>query len=175
MKTNHQASHAEQNYSEETLRCCAALAALTQLTCAANRLRLHNEWPPFCAPTLKLELIGRQPFGFAFTPGHQAIFNVPSGHRLVIEDLNITCWAENPHLIVQLITKSPHMFRNLALCNSPEELNGGDAFSPIQIPGLTTNAFLFSNGTLHNSSTVPPDTYVRVCGYLEPTSCSDSF
>ena len=176
MKTNHQASRAEKNYSAETRRWYAALAGLTQLTCAANRLLLHNKRVAVtssCTPTLKLEFTGRQPFGVAFTQGHHAIFKVPSGHRFVIEHLNISCWAENPHLLVQLITKSSHMFRNLTLCNSPEELNRGEASSAMQIHGSTTNTFLFSNGTLHNSSTVPADTYVQVWGYLEPTSFPD--
>jgi len=181
MKTNHLASHAEKNHSAETLRWDATLAALIELTSAANGLRLHNERlavTPSCAPTLGLDFTGRQPFGFVFTQGHQAIFNVPSGHRFVIKHLNISSRAENPHLLVQLVTKSPHMFRSLTLCNSTEELviaDGGSALpaAPIQIYGLTANTFLFSNGELKNSSTVPPDTYIQLWGYLETTTFPD--
>jgi hypothetical protein len=70
------------------------------------------------------------------------------------------------------------MFRNLTLSNWPEELNGRDGccasfVTPIDIQGLTTNTVLFSKGELRNSSTVPPDTYVQIWGYLEPNSFSD--
>ena len=72
------------------------------------------------------------------------------------------------------------MFRSLTLCNSEEKLSGAYSHSglpaaPIQIQGLTTNTFLFSNGDLQNSSTVSADTYVQVWGYLEPTSFPDVF
>jgi len=182
MKTNDRVQ-SDSRCSPEAVRWYAALAALTQLTCAANGLRLREERlavSSSCIPALELEFTGRQPFGFAFTEGHQATFNVPSGHRFVIEHLNISCWAENPHLLVQLITKSPHMFRSLTLCNSEEKLSGAYSHSglpaaPIQTQGLTTNTFLFSNGDLQNSSTVPADTYVQVWGYLEPTSFPDVF
>ena len=172
MKTNDRVQ-SDSRCSPEAVRWYAALAALTQLTCAANGLRLREERlavSSSCIPALELEFTGRQPFGFAFTEGHQATFNVPSGHRFVIEHLNISCWAENPHLLVQLITKSPHMFRSLTLCNSEEKLSGAYSHSglpaaPIQIQGLTTNTFLFSNGDLQNSSTVPQIPVYR-CGAI---------
>ena len=179
MKTHDQAkAQSQPRYSSEAVRRLAALAALTQLTCAVNGLQLREERLTVSSPgrkPMELEFTGRQPIGFAFTEGHQATFNVPSGRRFVIEHLNISCWAENPHLLVQLITKSPHMFRNLALCTSAAERASADSYpalptAQIQIQGLTTNTFLFSDGELKNCSTVPPDTYVQVWGYLEPSS-----
>lgn len=181
--TDHPTPTGDATFSLETIRWFAALAALTRPTCAVNGLRLGDERLAVTSPsipTVDLEFSGRQPFGFAFTEGHQAIFNVPSGYRFVIEHVNISCWAENPHLFVQLITKSPHMFRSVTFSNWPEELNGTDGCAaslatPLHIQGLTTNTVLFSNAELQNSSTVPADTHVQVWGYLEPTSCSDSF
>jgi hypothetical protein len=185
MKTHDDAKvHSDSRYSPEAVRCFAALAALTQLTCVVNELKLREDCLTVASPpkqTPELDFAGRQPFGFAFTEGHQATFNVPSGYRLVIEHINIACWAENhPHLFVQLVTKSPHMFRNLTLCTSAAELARADSYpalpaAEIQIQGLTTNTFLFSDGELKNSSTVPPDTYVQVWGYLERSSFPDSF
>lgn len=166
----------ERQDSAEAVCWCATLRALTQWTCALNRLALREGRLTVTSPSRQrraLDFAGRVPFGFAFTEGHQTTFNVPSGHRFVIEHLNISCSAANPHLLVQLVTKSPYMFRNLTLCNSPGELNRGEVSSPIQIQGFTTNMFLFSNGELRNSSRVPPDTYLQVWGYLEPTSFPD--
>lgn len=184
MKTQDQAkAQSEQRYSSEAIRRLAALAVLMKLTCTVNGLQLGEERLTVTSlriQPVELEFTGRQAFSFAFTEGHQATFNVPSGHRFVIEHMNISCWAENPHLFVQLVTKSPHMFRNLTLCTSAAELAGADRYpalpaTPIQIQGLTTNTFLFSDGELKNSSTVPPDIYVQIWGYLERSSFPDSF
>jgi hypothetical protein len=46
---------------------------------------------------------------------------------------------------------------------------------PILVQGSTANFFLFSNGEVRGSSTVPPDTCLQVWGYLEPTYDAESF
>jgi hypothetical protein len=178
MKTNDQAkTYGEKKYSPETIRWFAALTALTQLTCAINGLRLHEERLSVTSPprqTVELEFTGRQPFGFAFTQGHRATFNVPSGHRFVIEQLNLSCWAECSHLRVQLETKSPRAFRTLTLgCAQGSSEPGLScellADAPMVVQGSSCSTFLFSNGEVENSATVPPQTYLQVWGYLEPT------
>src|SRR6185369_15812450 len=44
----------------------------------------------------------RQPFGLVFQEGQRAAFNLPPRRRFVVEYVKITCWATDPHLLVQL-------------------------------------------------------------------------
>jgi hypothetical protein len=55
------------------------------------------------------------------------------------------------------------MFQHLSLAI------GADVTAPIVVPGSTENTLLFPNGVEPSLSTVPPDTYVQMWGYLEPT------
>jgi hypothetical protein len=177
MKTNDQAkTDSEKTYSPEAIRWFAAVTALTQLTCAVNGLRLQEERLAVASPprqTVELEFTGRQPFGFAFTHGHQATFNVPSGHRFVIEHLKLSCWANCSHLRIRLETKSPRAFRTLTLGCAQESTEPGLscellADAPMVVQGSSCSTFLFSNGEVANSSTVPEQTYLQIWGYLEP-------
>jgi hypothetical protein len=172
MKTNDQAkTDGEREYSPETIRWFAALTAMTQLMCAVNGLRLHEERLAVTSPirqTVALEFTGCQPFGFALTQGHQATFNVPSGHRFVIEQLSLSCWADYRYLRVRLETKSPRAFRTITLGCPQESSEPGlscelFADAPMVVQGFSRSTFLFSNGEVENSATVPPQTYVR-CG-----------
>jgi hypothetical protein len=121
------------------------------------------------------DFLGREPFGFAFTEGQEAKFRVPSGHRFVIEHVDVCCWAKDDHLDVEFVTTSSRRYCNVAsgrslLQASTCEGNTAHACEPIWVQGSSVTTFLFSNGELQDSSTVPPDTYVQVWGYLEPTN-----
>jgi hypothetical protein len=119
----------------------------------------------------KVEFSGRQPLGFAFTEGNQAIFYVPSRHRFVIENVDILCGADDQDLQVQFITRWSHMYRDITLRRSldaPDEGKADDGSAvPIAVNGSSANSFLFSHGESKNSSVVPRDTYIQVWGYLE--------
>jgi len=117
----------------------------------------------------------RQPFGLVFQEGQRAAFNLPPRRRFVVEYVKITCWATDPHLLVQLTTQSRTMFRNMTLCSAYEELSGTCSVtpaSPLHLWESTANALLFSYGDRRLSATVPDDTCVQMWGYLEPTSLS---
>ena len=120
---------------------------------------------------VEVEFSDRQPLGFAFTEGNQAIFYVPSRHRFVIENLDILCGADVEHLQVQFVTRWSHMYRDMPLRCPLDAPNEGkvsdDSAVPIVVNGSSANSFLFSNGESKNSSVVPRDTYIQVWGYLE--------
>jgi hypothetical protein len=161
----------------------ASLAAAVRILCMANHLRLDKQsltvtWHP--RRPVEIDFTKRQPLGFAFTAGNEATFHVPHGHRFVIENMNVSCWAKNDRVDVQLVTKSSYMFRQMSLTCWPEQTSPGKdgatrSATPILVNGSTANTFLFSNGDVHSSSTVPRDTYVQVWGYLEPAYEPESF
>lgn len=150
-----------------------ALAVAVRVLCIVNQLRLRDQnlvVTRHPKPQVTVDFMERTPFGFAFTTGHEATFRVPSGHRFVIENLHVSCWAKRELLDVQLVTRSPHMFRQVTCWQEPPPFdeNSLRMTSPIQVQGSTTNTFLFGNGEWHSSSTVPDDTYLQIWGYLEP-------
>ena len=161
----------------------AALLAAVHLICAANEVSLREQKlamssPP--APAVEIDLESKQPFGFAFTEGHLATFNVPRGHRFVIEHVDVSCWGNGIPLSVHLVSRSPRMYRSVTLecaLDRPSADTSCDATS--SAAGLaiecSSNTFLFSNDEVQNSSTVPRDTYLQVWGYLEPTHWPDGF
>jgi hypothetical protein len=137
--------------------------------------RSHAQLQPFL-----FDFIGREPFGFAFTAGREARFRVPAGHRFVVEHVNISCWAKDDHVDVQLVTKSSCRCCNPAAApSSVDPLPTGEAAvsgaAPIWVQGSSVSTFLFGNTEVHDSPIVPPETYVQVWGYLEPTNAPMSF
>jgi hypothetical protein len=163
--------------AEEEICRILALAREARVVCMAIRLTLRDQSLPVTQPGLppaEFGFVGRQPFGFAYTAGRQATFRVPCGHRFVIEHIDVSCWAKNERVEVQLVTRSRHMFRSLTVTDWPRRTSLGEeaeapSVAPILMQGCTANTFLFSYGEVHGSSTVPPDTGLEVWGYLEPT------
>ncbi len=157
----------------DDIRRITALAVAVRVLCIVNQLRLRDQnlvVTRHPKPQVTVDFTESTPFGFAFTTGHEATFRVPSGHRFVIENLHVSSWAERELLDVQLVTRSPHMFRQVTCWpeQPPFDEDSLRTASPIQVQGSTTNTFLFGNGEWHSSSTVPDDTYLQIWGYLEP-------
>jgi len=160
---------------EDVLRI-AALAAAMRLVCMSNQVGRHQQTlmvsrPP--QPATDFDFTGHVPFGFAFTEGHSTPFYVPSGHRFVIEKIAVSCWAAEEIREVQLQTRSRHMFRHMTLWCASElsaQSSNTDESHTILVEGSTVNTLLFSYGAGHRSLQVPPDTYVQLWGYLEPTT-----
>jgi hypothetical protein len=67
-----------------------------------------------------------------------------------------------------MVTRSRRMFQHLSLESST------NATAPILVHGSTDNTLMFSNRLAGSSSTVPPDTYVQLWGFLEPTEDATS-
>jgi hypothetical protein len=157
----------------DDIRRITALAVAVRVLCIVNQLRLRDQnlvVTRHPKRQVTIDFTERTPFGFAFTAGHEATFRVPSGHRFVIESMHVSCWAKHDLVDVQLVTRSPHMFRQVT-CWPGEALPDGNSQStttPILVQESTTNTFLFGTGDWHSSSTVPDDTYLQVWGYLEP-------
>jgi hypothetical protein len=180
MKTHH--VNRETPVVTEDVRRIAALTAAIRVLCIINRVQLQRQRfitvirPPH--RNVQIDFTGRVPLGFAFPEGHEATFHVPSGHRFVIEQMDISCTSGS--VDVQLVTRSRRMFRSLTVTDwlnhapSTEE-PGSPSAAPIQVHGSSASTFMFGNGALHNSSTVPPDTYVQVWGYLEPAYDAERF
>ena len=163
--------------AEENPRTSAELAALVQLTCAAKSPQLLNQLLSVTGQSkqsAEVEFVSRQPHGFFFTEGQEARFRVPSGHRFVIEQVNISACGDNGALSLRLVTTSPRMCRSIEVASSPApsaaDDASGTAVTALVVNGLSANTFLFSDRKLHNSPTVPSDTYLQIWGYLEPTS-----
>jgi len=126
------------------------------------------------------DFLGREPFGFAFTEGQEARFRVPSGHRFVIEHADICCWAKDDRLDVEFVTTSSRRYCHRPsdsplLQASPCDEATSPVSEPIWVQGSSVTTFLFSNQQVRGSSIVPPDTYVQVWGYLEPTNMISGF
>jgi len=157
--------------AEELLRI-AAIAAAMRVICIDNQIRLRQQAisvsrPP--RPEAEIEFTGRVPFGFAFTEGHEATFRVPSGYRFVIEQRIVAGNDEREEAEVHMVTRSPRMLQHISLAT------GSNAAAPTLVHGSTENTLLFSNGVEGSSSRVPPDTYVQLWGYLEPTEDATSW
>jgi hypothetical protein len=155
---------------EDVLRI-AALAAAMRVIYTDNELRLRQRslsvsCPP--RPESEIQFTGRVPFGFVFTEGQEATFRVPSGHRFVIENVIVSCDDEHGKAEVHMVTRSRRMFQHLSLESST------NATAPILVHGSTDNTLMFSNRLAGSSSTVPPDTYVQLWGFLEPTEDATS-
>jgi hypothetical protein len=124
------------------------------------------------------DFLGREPFGFDFTEGQEARFRVPSGHRFVIEHTDICCWAKDDHIDVEFVTTSSRTYCNRTADRSLLQASTCEtarAAAPIWVQGSSVTTFLFSNHAVRGSSIVPPDTYVQVWGYLEPTDLTAAF
>ena len=165
----------------EDMRNIAVLTLALRVICIANQLKLHRESMTVTRPPhgdVELDFAGRVPFGFAFTEGHEATFHVPSGHRYVIEQLNVSCWTKNQQINLQLLTRSQHIFRQMTMSCGTEERSRDEqpcayATVPIMVTGSTTNTLLFGDGKTYSSPTVPPHSYVQLWGYLEPVYHTD--
>ena len=149
----------------------AAMAAAMRVICMDNQVRSREQvlsvnCPP--RPASEIEFTGRVPFGFAFTEGKEATFRVPSGHRFAIEHLLVSGADGREPIDVHMVTRSRRLFQHLSLAA------GCDVTTPIVIHGSTENTLLFRNAFEPSSSTVPPDTYVQIWGYLEPTEDATS-
>ena len=126
------------------------------------------------------DFLGPEPFGFAFTEGQDAKFRVPSGHRFVIEHVNVCCWAKDDQLDMKFVTTSSCTCHNLnsdqlVLQASPCWDARAQTAEPIWVQGWSLTTLLFSNHEVQGSPIVPPDTYVQVWGYLEPTEVIAGF
>ena len=160
----------------------AEIAAAVRVVPMDNEVQLRQQSPAVnCPPRLEqeIEFTGPVPFGFAFTAGHTTPFYVPSGHRFVIEHVSVSCWAKGLQIReVLLETRSPHMFRHMTLWCSSEDLADQSLKTDIDhtflIEGSTANTLLFSDGAGHRLLQVPPDTYVQLWGFLEPTEDATS-
>lgn len=176
---------------EESIESTTVVADISRATSLADAMGIMS---PDCAakprehslaarrpilPSL-FDFLGREPFGFAFTEGQVAQFRVPSGYRFVIEHTDIGCWAKDDHLDVEFVTTSSRTYCNRTadrslLQASPCGDAAAQACEPIWVQGSSVTTFLFSNHEVQGSSIVPPDTYVQVWGYLEPTDVTAGF
>lgn len=172
---NHEGNRERTTLADEVRRI-ASLAAAVRVICIAHQLSLRDQSLTVArhpqAP-VQIDFTGREPFGFAFTEGSEATFHVPSRHRFVIEHIHVSS-PNREHADVQLVTKSPHMYRQLTLTSGPDQASLGKGAqtgtsTPILVHESTANTFLFGDGEAYSSSTVPLGTYVQVWGYLEPT------
>jgi len=128
----------------------------------------------------RFDFLGPEPFGFAFTEGREAKFRVPSGHRFVIEHVSVCCGAKNDHLDTKFVTTSSRTCHNLASEQSvslafPSTDGRSQTAEPISVQGSSLTTLLFSNHAVEGSPIVPPDTYVQIWGYLEPTDVTAGF
>jgi hypothetical protein len=157
----------------DDIRRITALTVAVRIIFIAHQLKLREQSLTVTRNPKRpvtVDFVERTPFGFAFTAGNEAAFRVPSGHRFVIENMHVSCWAKDDLVDVQLVTRSPRMFRQVTSWpeNSPIDDSLQATGAPLVVSGSTTNTFLFGNGEWHSSSTVPSDTYLQIWGYLEP-------
>ena len=154
----------------------AELSARIRLLCAANPLQPRNRsltaQGPWGEP-VEIEFIDRQPYGFVFTEGQEASFRVPSGHRFVIEQVSVTSCGDSEALSMRLISMSPRIYRSIEVTclsePSKDDAASGVAATPLVVNGLSANTLLFSDRKVHDSTTVPADTYLQIWGHLEPS------
>ena len=160
--------------AENVLRI-AALAVAVRTSYTDQQPGLHRQGSSFGAPpTAELDFAGPVPFGFAFTTGHRTPFYVPSKHRFVVEHVSVSCWADGLEVReVQLETRSRNMFRHMTLWDASEPSANSSSKTErcvnLTLEGSTANTLLFSDGAGNRWLQVPPDTYVQLWGYLEPT------
>jgi hypothetical protein len=176
--TTQSANH-EITMETEDVRHLASMAAALRAVAIANQLPLTEQGLTVTRsgqPSVSLDFAGKVPFGFIFTTGFEAAFEVPCGYRFWIEHISLSLPSEHDALDVQLATLSPHMIQQVKLRYGCDPNADGDApkpktgaSAPIMVPSSTTSTLLFSNGMEYGSSIVPPGSYVQLWGYLEPT------
>ena len=172
----------------ESTTAIAGMCRATSLTEAMEILSPnHSSKPQKQSFTVRQPLVpflfdffGPEPFGFAFTEGRDAKFRVPSGHRFVIEHINVCCWATDDHLDMKFVTTSSRTCRNLTseqsvLQASPSKDGRAQTAELIWVQESSLTILLFSNHAVQGSPIVPPDTYVQIWGYLEPTDVTAGF
>ncbi len=160
----------------EAARKLVELALRVRSMCAANGSQPRNHsltaTGPWGEPT-EIEFIDRQPYGFVFTEGQQATFRVPTAHRFIIEQVNVSWWGDGGALSMHLVTNAPRVYRCVEVAYFPEhsasEAASGVTLTPLALTGLSANTFMFSDRKVHNSSTVPSDACLQIWGYLEPS------
>jgi hypothetical protein len=172
-----QGAHHEITMETEDVRQLASIAAALRAVAIANQLPLleqgftvtHSGQPP-----LNLDFSGSVPFGFVFTAGYEASFEVPCGYRFWIEHISLSLPAEHDNLDIQLATLSQHMIQQVKLRYGIDPDAAGDtpkmgAAVPIIVPASTASSLLFSNGMEYGTTVVPSGSHVQLWGYLEPT------
>jgi hypothetical protein len=152
------------------------LAVRVRLMCDDNCLQAQNRSLTATGPwgePMEIEFIDRQPYGFVFAEGQEAGFRVPSGHRFVIEQVDVSSWGDSGALTMHLVTNAPRMYRCIEVAYLHEQQADATAIvvtaTPLVVNGLSANTFLFSHREVRNSATVPTDTYLQIWGYLEPS------
>jgi len=157
----------------EKLRELAELAARVRLMCDTGGMHPQNQSLTATGPwgePVQIEFIDRQPYGYVFAEGQEASLRVPSGHRFVIEQVNVSSWGDSGTLTMQLVTNAPRLYRCIDVAYLPEQHAAAVvAVTPLVVNGLSANTFLFSDRKVHNSATVPAETYLQIWGYLEPS------
>lgn len=122
---------------------------------------------------VEIEFIDRQPYLFVFTGGQEASFRVPSGHRFVIERVNVASWGDDGALSMRLVSLSPLVYRSIEITclsePSADDVASDVTATPIVLNGSSANSFQFSDRKVHGSPAVPADTYLQIWGYLEPS------
>jgi hypothetical protein len=157
----------------EMARELAELAARVRLMDDGNRLQTQKRSLTATGPwgePMEIEFVDRQPYGFVFAEGQEASFRVPSRHRFVIEQVNVSSWGASGALSMHLVTSSPRVSRCVEVAYLPAADAAAAVFAvtPIVVNGLSANTFLFSDRKVHNSATVPAEIYLQIWGYLEP-------
>ncbi len=161
----------------EDVDCVASLAAALRAVGIVNQVQLYEQGltinrsgqQPF-----DIEFSARVPFGFVFTAGHDASFQVPCGYRFWIEHVSVSLPAEHDSLDVLLVTRSRHLFQQVSLrCGTDSSSDSGwpemCAAPSILVNGPAANTLLFSNGMEYGTPIVPAGAYVEMLGFLQPT------
>ena len=174
-----QSSNHEITMETEDVRHLASMAAALRAVAIANQLPLIEQGITVTRsgqPPLNLDFSGKVPFGFIFTAGYEASFEVPCGYRFWIEHISLSLPSEHDALDVQLATLSEHTIQQVRLRYGCDSNATGDtpqpkmgAAVPIMVPASTASSLLFSNGMEYGTTVVPSGSYVQLWGYLEPT------
>src|SRR5664279_4193841 len=151
-----ESANGEITMETEDVRQLASMAAAMRAVAIANQLPLIEQSFTVTRsgqPALNLDFAATVPFGFVFTAGYEASFEVPCGYRFWIEHISLSLPSEHDALDVQLATLSPHMIQQVKLRygsepdadgNAPKPKTG--AAVPIMVPSSTASTLLFSNG-----------------------------
>src|SRR5580765_4446989 len=115
--TTQSANH-EITMETEDVRQLASMAAAMRAVAIANQLPLIEQ--SFAVirsgqPALDIDFAAKVPFGFIFTAGYEASFEVPCGYRFWIEHISLSLPSEHDALDVQLATLSEHMIQQVRL------------------------------------------------------------
>ena len=174
-----QSANREITMDTEEVRNLASMAAALRAVAIANQLPLIEQGLNLTLsgqPPLNIDFAERVPFGFIFTAGYEASFEIPCGYRFWIEHISLSLPTEHDALDVQLATLSEHTIQQVKLRYGCDPTANGDTAkpktgeaAPIIVPASTASSLLFSNGMEYGSSIVPSGSYVQLWGYLEPT------